>query len=1098
MAIWTGLEPGTYVVEEVDPADGYSVIQSSETIFLADSGEQSVVTVRFENMPDGNLLIRKVCATDPSVTLPNAEFKIAYADGTLIGDSNGVYRTDENGEIRIEGLAPGKSVVVTETRAPDGFLIDTQSQTIQIREGRTVSLTFKNQPKGELIIQKRDSATGQPLPGAEFRVTTAAGCEVGLDGVIGDSTLTQNGIFTTDANGEIRISNLAPGAYVVTEIRAPQGYVMDSPSVNVVIGQGGDTQTVVITNSKAGSLIIDKRDSLTGEPLEGVAFRVTTSTGEYVPDEDGYISSNGIYYTDRDGKIQIDGVVGTLVVTETETIPGYIIDPATRTQTVQVNPNDTQTLYFTNTPTTTLVIEKYIEGTTTPLEGVTFLVTDSSGAVVGSGNGEYITDENGRVVITDLEPGTTVTAREVKTLEGYVLDGAPKSIEIKEGEVQTLRFYNQKQGTLVIRKLDKLTGEPLAGVEFELTYAEGGYVDDANGHLSSKGLYTTDANGEIRVSGITGTIVVKETKTVPGYTIDPGTQTQTVTVNPEDTQTLTFYNTPGTTLTIQKYIEGTNNEPLAGVTFLITDSAGTLLGPSNGEFVTDRNGQIILEDLEPGVTITAKETKTVDGFVLDGTPQSILIKEGEAQQLTFFNKRAGGVEIIKVNEADQTERIPNVTFEIRQMDGGLVDTVTTDSQGRVYVELEAGDYYAVEIQAGEGFQVDSTPHYFTAKDNETTTLTVTNKAFSGIIIHKIDSVTEEGIYGVKFVLYDSSKKPIGEYTTDDEGYIYIDDLPMSGRFYLRELEAAEGYTLDKEYKTVNVQAGKTVHIEWENTAVTGQIQIYKYAAEYNEVTGAAPGTPLEGAVYEIVHERSGKVVDYITTDVRGVAASKPLPLGRYKIVEVTAPAYWQVDATVHDVTLEFPGQIIKLSAYDKPSSLGVTLTKRGNAEVLAGNQMRYDITVANTSNVPLENFYWHDRIPTDVSRATVLTTGTYSARLNYRILYKTNYSASYQVLASNLLTSNSYSFALNAIPTQAGEVVTDVFFDFGKVPVGFQSVTGPTLTVVINGDAVNGYQLVNRADAGGKYQGTWQTAQASWVTIIKRLGDVPALPKTGY
>ena len=86
------------------------------------------------------------------------------------------------------------------------------------------------------------------------------------------------------------------------------------------------------------------------------------------------------------------------------------------------------------------MIEKYIEGTTTPLEGVTFLVTDSSGAVVGSGNGEYITDENGRVVITDLEPGTTVTAREVKTLEGYVLDGTPKSIEIKAGEVQTLRF----------------------------------------------------------------------------------------------------------------------------------------------------------------------------------------------------------------------------------------------------------------------------------------------------------------------------------------------------------------------------------------------------------------------------------------------------------------------------------------------------------------------------------------------------------------------------------------------------------------------------------------------------------------------------------
>ncbi|MFR8004610.1 MAG: SpaA isopeptide-forming pilin-related protein [Dysosmobacter welbionis] len=908
-AIWTGLKSGTYILEEIDPGDGYSIIQSSETIYLADSGEQSVVTVRFENMPDGILLIRKVCSVNPSVTLPDAEFKVMYADGTLIGDSNGIYRTDENGEIRIEGLKPGKSVVVTETAAPPGYLIDTQSQTIQIKEGRTVSLTFKNQPKGSLIIQKRDRATGQPLPGAEFRVTTAAGCEVGLDGVIGDSTLTQNGIFTTDSAGEIHISNLAPGAYVISEIKSPSGYVMDQASTNVVIGENGDTQTVVITNSKAGSLIIDKLDSLTGEPLEGV----------------------------------------------------------------------------------------------------TFLVTDSSGAVVGQSNGEYITDENGRIVIEGLEPGTTITARETKTLEGYVLDTAPKSIEIKAGTVQTLRFYNQKQGTLVIRKLDSVTKEPLAGVEFELTYADGGYVDDANGHLSSKGLYTTDANGEIRISGVTGTIVVKETKTIEGYTIDPATQTQTVTVNPEDTQTITVYNDP-----------------------------------------------------------------------------------------------VGGVEIIKVDQNRTSTRIPNTTFEIRKIDDELVDTITTGRNGRAYLALEDGVYYAVEVEANPDYRLDDTPHYFEVEDGKVTTLRITNQKNSGILIHKIDSVTGDGIYGVTFLLYDEGKNPVGEFVTDDDGYIYItaDDLPdganTSGRFFVRELEAAEGYELDKEYKTIYVRPGKTAEIEWENTPITGQIQIYKYAAEYNEVTGTPAGTPLQGAVYEISNARTGKVVDYITTDARGVAASKPLPLTRYKVVEVTAPAYWQVDSTVHDVTLEYSGQIIKLSAYDKPSNLGVTITKRGNASVLAGSSMRYDFTVANTSNVALENFYWHERIPTDAAAATVLTTGTYSARLNYRILYKTNYQTSYQVLASNLLTSNNYSFALSAIPKQAGEVVTDIYFDFGKVPVGFQSVAGPTLTINVSGTVANGYQLVNRADAGGKYQGTWQTAQASWVTIIQRLWNTPELPKTGY
>ena len=72
----------------------------------------------------------------------------------------------------------------------------------------------------------------------------------GLDGVIGTSTLTQNGIFTTDGQGEITITNLAPGAYVINEIKAPAGYAMDRASTNVVIGKNGDTQTVIVKNSR--------------------------------------------------------------------------------------------------------------------------------------------------------------------------------------------------------------------------------------------------------------------------------------------------------------------------------------------------------------------------------------------------------------------------------------------------------------------------------------------------------------------------------------------------------------------------------------------------------------------------------------------------------------------------------------------------------------------------------------------------------------------------------------------------------------------------------------------------------------------------------
>lgn len=1002
-AIWTGLTAGTYILEEVDPADGYSIIQSSETVYLADSGEQSVITVRFQNMPDGILLVRKVCATNPSVTLPNAEFKVTYADGTLIGDSNGIFRTDENGEIRIEGLAPGKSVIVTEVSAPPGYIIDTQSQTVQIKEGRTVTLTFKNQPKGELIIQKRDSATKQPLPGAEFRVTTAAGCEVGLDGVIGDSTLTQNGIFTTDSNGEIRITNLAPGAYVISEIRSPSGYVMDAPSTNVVIGEGGDTQTVVITNSKAGSLVIDKRDSLTGEPLEGVTFKVTTSTGEFVPDENGYISSNGLYKTDKDGKIQIDGVVGTLVVTEVETIPGYTIDPAHQTQTVQVNPNDTQTLYFTNTPSTTLVIEKYIEGTTTPLEGVTFLVTDSSGAVVGPSNGEYITDENGRIVIDGLEPGITVTAREVKTLEGYVLDGAPKSIAIKAGEVQTLRFYNSKQGTLVIRKLDSETHEPLAGVEFELTYADGGYVDDANGHLSSKGLYTTNENGEIRISGVTGTIVVKETKTIEGYTIDPASQSQTVVVNPEDTQTLTFYNQP-----------------------------------------------------------------------------------------------IGGVEILKVDANRTSKRIPNTTFEIRKIDDELIDTVTTDKNGRVFCALENGTYYAVEIEAGEGYRLDDTPHYFEVENGKTTSIRIENEAFSGLLIHKVDSTTGEGIYGAHFLVYDSSKNPIGEYVSDDRGYVYVEGL-SSGRYYVRELDN-EGYLVDDELKTVYIRDGATTEIEWENTPITAQIQIWKKSADDNAINGFPAGTTLEGAVFEI-YNKANALVDTIESNSRGLAVSKPLPLGRYIVKEVSSPQYYSVSEEEVTVYLEHEGQIVQIEFLNESVYTNVSIGKSGYTEVVPGQEIRYTFKdIANNSTVPLDSFYWRDTLPTDAVRLDKIITGTYSARLNYKVVFQTNLSNTQRVLADNLNTLQNYT--LDASPAALGlasnEYVTQVTFLFGRVPGGFRQVETPYIYCDVLSDLPHEYRFANKCDVGGMWRNQWIQATDRWVTIIYRGGPVPTLPRTGY
>ena len=989
------LEPGVYSVRELSSVSDHIPDDTEHHVELF-PGQTSTITLTNDKRP--NLYIHKNDA-DTGVPIPGTVYLVKGADGHSIAE----VETDENGVAVVENLLPGV-VEVIEKSVPEPYLLAEESQLVTLLPNRDRDVYFENYKRPVIEIIKENEITHDPLENVPVQVWYASN-----DTETGEYN--DLGVFYTDEEGHIVLSDpdlsLRDGWFRIEELEAPKGFSMTESSKQEAFIAAGEGHTFRIFNRPLSAICVWKYDSETGTAIEGAVFQVRYLSGNTSGTGGTVI---GTYRTSMNGSFTVTGCEpGTYIIEELSSDGSHVIDTPPQTVYLSGEEQEVVQVYFGNSPMGSLLIKKVSSADNSPISDVQFFVTESDGSIVGDGNGYFTTDSAGTILIEGIEPGTTLVVKETRAKEGFLLDDTPQTVQIKAGQTTTIEFRNQPKGNLIIHKLSSADRKtPLEGVQFKITYADGSYLADENGHLSSNGLYWSNSEGQIVLSNVTGTLVVTEVQSIPGYTIDPNTQSQTVVVNPDDTQELWFYNAP-----------------------------------------------------------------------------------------------VGGIEIIKVNASKTSERIPDTTFEIRRMDDGLVDTITTDRNGRAFLSLEDGSYYAVEVEANPDFILDDTPHYFEVKDGEVTTLRLTNAAKSGILIHKVDT-SGEGIYGVKFLLYDQHKNPIGEFVSDDDGWVYItaDDLPdganTSGRFYLRELEAAEGYILDEEYKTVYVRPGHTAEIEWVNEAITGQIQIYKYAAEYNEVTGTPAGTPLQGAVYEIIHARSGKVVDYITTDARGVAASKPLPLTRYKVVEVTAPAYWQVDPTVHDITLEYAGQIIKVSAYDKPSNLGVTITKRGNAEVLAGQTMRYDLTVANTSNVPLENFYWHDKIPYDVARATTLTTGTYSARLNYRILYKTNYQTTYQVLASNLLTTNNYSFALNAIPMQAGEVVTDIYFDFGKVPVGFQSTAGPTLSVIVNGNTVNGYQLVNRADAGGQYQGTWQTAQASWVTIVRKYTTTPDLPKTGY
>lgn len=990
----SGLEPGVYSVRELSSVLDHIPDDTEHHVELF-PGQTSTITLTNDKRP--NLYIHKADG-DTGAPIPGTVYLVKGADGHSIAE----VKTDETGVAVVENLLPGV-VEVIEKSVPEPYLLAEESQLVTLFPNRDRDVYFQNYKRPTIEIIKENSITHDRIENVPFQVWYAS-----------NNTATGEyndlGVFYTDEEGRIVLSDpdlsLRDGWFRVKELEPALGFALADPDTQEAFIAAGEGHTFRFSNRPLSAISVWKYDSETGAAIEGAVFQVRYLSGNTSGTGGTVI---GTYRTSANGSFTVTGCkAGTYIIEELSSDGSHVID--TPPQTVYLSGEDQEVVqvYFGNSPKGSLLIKKVSSADNSPISDVQFFVTESDGTVVGDSNGYFTTDSAGTILIEGIDPGTTLVVKETRAKDGFLLDDTPQTAQIKAGQTVTLEFRNKPLGNLVIEKWGRTgsTTVPLKGVKFEIKYANGQFVDAAGGTLSSNGIYYSDSSGKITLSGVTGTVIVTELESVPGFTIDPDSQSQTVTINPNDTQTLRFY-----------------------------------------------------------------------------------------------NNAVGGVEIIKVNASKTSERIPDTTFEIRRMDDALVDTITTDRNGRAYLALEDGSYYAVEIEANPDFRLDDTPHYFEVKNGEVTTLRIKNEANSGILIHKVDT-SGEGIYGVKFLLYDEDRNPIGEFTSDDNGYVYItsDDLPdganTSGRFYLRELEAAEGYILDEEYKTVYVRPGRTAEIEWVNEAITGQIQIYKYASEANPVTGDPAGTPLQGAIYEIIHERSGRVVDYITTDARGVAASKPLPLTRYKIREVTAPAYFQLDPTVHDVTLEYAGQIIKIAVYDKPANLKVTVTKTGNKQLLAGDSMRYDLTVANNSNVALENFYLHDQFPTDCSTAKTITTGTYNTRLNYQITYKTNYN-DYRVLATNLLSTNNYAFDLSAVQLMQGEVVTDVRLEFGKVPAGFASVVKPTVTVQASASLANGYQVVNRVDAGGQYMSQWETGRAAWITLIVRLNE-PTLPKTGY
>lgn len=1071
-AVTKALTPGRYTIHEQFAPDGYVPATTTRSVEVRNN-EASLAT--FTNQKKTAVV---VYAYDED-GIPMANISYILHDATT-GKEVASKLTGAAGTAVFEQLEPG-IYMVSEPVVPEGYIVVNPTQSrISVSAGAASYVRFVHVPQATIKMETADIYTGKAAAGAVYQIAREDGSFIGN--------------YTAGSDGGVSTGALPLGKYFVKQVTAPEGYLLNTTTQTITV-QRDRVNLAKFFNKPLSRICVECVVSGENFGLGGVTVTVEDEAGKEV--SRGTTPGGGLFTT---GEL----APGNYTVKVISTPGGYAC--VQKQRTVQVTIDTPTSVKFEFTAHNRIIIN--LTDASDPSKGLsssTFRVE----AINGDFQTDLVTDAAGHAMTSSLPDGTYMV-HQTSAPDGYILDQSYQWATLDASANTVLDFTNRRNSGLVIQALTETEHKGLSGAVFEIWEQNGKLIQTA----------TTDSSGIIQTGNLApGVYLVKEVAVPSGYTAR--TLTQTVTIDYEQSSTLNFYHTAESGLTVNK-TDAKTGKPLAGAVFRITKADGDYVG----DYTTNASGKVIVDALEAG-RYNITETKAPAGYVLDPTSRSFVIKDNQPVVLDLTNEPVSGLRIINTCKQDG-KPIRGSVFRITTYAGDLVGVYTTNSAGHINASLGSGSYTIYQTSVADGYIKNTDVWNLTITDGEDKTLEVLNERLSHIVVHMVDAVTGDGIYGVEMEIKDESGNYIGRFRSNNEGSLFLTDVLEEGRYTLTLFSVPSGYDKDSIPKTIVVKTGKTAEVTWELQGHRGQVTIVTYSGSDNAMMNIRKNAILSGAVYQIT-DTSGKAVGTIAGDRNGAAYSGALALGTYYIQQIAAPSGWQINTTRFSVNVTDENDNIRVEVYNLAANYQTTVSVNGQASALAGGAVKYYFTLANKSTSTMSNFFLHIKVPTDIMRAETFYTGTFSgSAAAYYLEYKTNL-RDYRTLASGLNSKSNYSYGLStqALGLQSGEYVTDIRMVFTAAVPGFQQRMAPTLSCYVLSTAITGHQGIMRAECGAMngYYGNnssggvwgsttgqtlienpgtavdngWVSSAGQFSTFICGNGILPGrLPKTGY